>query len=168
MTAKTPSNNGEFRVIGTTPSRHDATDKVTGQARYGADINMPGLLHGKILRSPHAHAIIKSIDATKALALPGVKAVVTSADLPVLSGRPVDVAEGAPLNPRFLSNNVLASGKVLYKGHAVAGVSATSVHIAEEALSLIEVDYEVLTPVLDGKEAMEPGATEAGPSPEPG
>jgi CO/xanthine dehydrogenase Mo-binding subunit len=158
MTANATNNSSGFKVIGTTPIRHDATDKVTGQARYGADINMPGLLHGKILRSPHAHAIIKSIDATKALALPGVKSVVTSADLPELSGRPVDVAEGAPLNPRFLSNNVLASGKTLYKGHAIAGVAATSVHIAEEALSLIEVDYEVLKPVLDGKEAMEPGS----------
>ena len=158
MTDNATNNSSGFKVIGTTPIRHDATDKVTGQARYGADINMPGLLHGKILRSPHAHAIIKSIDATKALALPGVKSVVTSADLPELSGRPVDVAEGAPLNPRFLSNNVLASGKTLYKGHAIAGVAATSVHIAEEALSLIEVDYEVLKPVLDGKEAMEPGS----------
>ena len=161
MTAKAPASNtgsGGFRVIGTTPIRHDAMDKVTGQARYGADITLPGLLHGKILRSPHAHAKIKSIDATKALALPGVKAVVTSADLPVLSGRPVDVAEGSPLNPRFLSNNVLASGKVLYKGHAVAGVAAENVHTAEKALDLIEVEYEVLTPVLDGKEAMEPGA----------
>ena len=161
MTAKAPASNtgsGGFRVIGTTPIRHDAMDKVTGQARYGADITLPGLLHGKILRSPHAHAKIKSIDATKALALPGVKAVVTSADLPVLSGRPVDVAEGSPLNPRFLSNNVLASGKVLYKGHAVAGVAAENVHTAEKALDLIEVEYEFLTPVLDGKEAMEPGA----------
>ncbi|MCH8298437.1 MAG: xanthine dehydrogenase family protein molybdopterin-binding subunit, partial [Chloroflexi bacterium] len=158
MTAKAPVSTSGFKVIGTTPIRHDATDKVTGQARYGADITLPGLLHGKILRSPHAHAKIRSIDATKALALPGVKAVVTSADLPELSGRPVDVAEGSPLNPRFLSNNVLAGGKVLYQGHAVAGVAADSVHTAEKALSLIEVDYEVLTPVLDGKEAMEPGA----------
>ncbi|MGE4563175.1 MAG: molybdopterin cofactor-binding domain-containing protein, partial [Rhodospirillales bacterium] len=148
--------NSGFKVIGTRPIRHDAMDKVTGQARYGADISMPGLIYGKILRSPHSHAMIKSIDASKALALPGVKAVVTSADLPVLSGRPVDVAEGSPINPRFLSNNVLANGKVLYKGHAVAGVAADNVHTAEEALSLIEVDYEVLTPVLDGKEAMEP------------
>ncbi|MCH7843742.1 MAG: xanthine dehydrogenase family protein molybdopterin-binding subunit, partial [Chloroflexi bacterium] len=158
MTAKAPVSNSRFKVIGTTPIRHDAMDKVTGQARYGADISMPRLLHGKILRSPHAHAKIRSIDAAKALALPGVKAVVTAADLPVLSGRPVDVAEGSPLNPRFLSNNVLASGKVLYQGHAVAGVAANSVHTAERALSLIEVDYEVLTPVLDGKEAMEPGS----------
>lgn len=158
MTAKAPVRSSGFRVIGTTPIRHDAMDKVTGQARYGADFTLPGLLHGKILRSPHAHAKIRSIDASKALALPGVKAVVTSADLPVLSGRPVDVAEGSPLNPRFLSNNVLASGKVLYKGHAVAGVAADNVHTAERALDLIEVDYEVLTPVLDGKEAMEPEA----------
>ena len=158
MTTKPPASNTSFKVIGTTPIRHDAMDKVTGQARYGADITMPGLLHGKILRSPHAHAKIQSINAAKALALPGVKAVITSADLPELSGRPVDVAEGSPLNPRFLSNNVLASGKVLYKGHAVAGVAADSVHTAEKALDLIEVDYEVLTPVLDGKEAMEPDA----------
>ena len=159
MTAKTSANDGGFRVIGTSPIRHDATDKVTGQARYGADISLPGLLHGKILRSPHAHARIKTIDASKALALPGVKAFMTSDDLPVLSGRPVDVAEGSPLNPRFLSNNVMASGKALYKGHAIAAVAADSVHTAELALSLIEVDYEVLTPVLDGKKAMEPGST---------
>jgi len=159
MTAKTSANDGGFRVIGTSPIRHDATDKVTGQARYGADISLPGLLHGKILRSPHAHARIKTIDASKALALPGVKAFMTSDDLPVLSGRPADVAEGSPLNPRFLSNNVMASGKALYKGHAIAAVAADSVHTAELALSLIEVDYEVLTPVLDGKKAMEPGST---------
>ncbi|MDA0262677.1 MAG: xanthine dehydrogenase family protein molybdopterin-binding subunit [Chloroflexi bacterium] len=158
MTVKTIANANGFRVIGATPLRHDAMDKVTGQARYGADISLPGLLHGKILRSPHAHAKIRSIDASKALALPGVKAVVTSADLPVLSGRPVDVAEGSPLNPRFLSNNVLAADKALYRGHAIAGVAADSVHTAEQALALIDVDYEVLTPVLDGKEAMKPGA----------
>jgi len=158
MTAKSTVNESGFRVIGTTPIRHDATNKVTGQARYGADISLPGLLHGKILRSPHAHARIRSIDASRALAFPGVKSVITSDDLPVLSGRPVDVAEGSPLNPRFLSNNVMASGKALYKGHAVAAVAADSVHTAEHALSLIDVDYEVLTPVLDGKEGMEDGS----------
>ena len=150
--------NPEFKVIGTRPIRHDAWEKVTGQARYGADIRFAGLLHGKILRSPHAHALIKSIDASEALKLPGVKAVVTSADLPQLSGRPVDVAEGAPLNPRFLSNNVLAAEKALYRGHAIAAVAAENPHIAEEALSLIQVDYELLPAVLDGKKAMEPGA----------
>ena len=158
MTDRSLASGSGFRVIGSTPIRHDATDKVTGQARYGADISLPGLLHGKVLRSPHSHAKIKSIDASKALALPGVKAFVTSDDMPVLLGRPTDVLEGSPLNPRFLSNNVMASGKVLYKGHAVAAVAADSVHTAEHALSLIDVDYEILTPVLDGREAMEQGS----------
>lgn len=67
-----------FKVIGTRPVRHDGVDKVTGRARYGADYTFPGMLHGRVLRSPHAHAIIKSIDCSKALALPGVHAVVTS------------------------------------------------------------------------------------------
>ena len=116
------------------------------------------MLYGKILRSPHAHAVIKSIDASRALEMPGVKSVVTSADLPLLSARPVDVAEGAALNPRFLSNNVLAADKALYKGHAIAAVAADSPHVAEQALALIQVDFEPLPSVLDGKEAMEPGA----------
>ena len=158
MVARESTENPEYKVIGTRPIRHDAWDKVTGQARYGADIRFPGLLHGKILRSPYAHALIKSIDASQALKLPGVRAVVTSADLPRLSGRPVDVAEGAPLNPRFLSNNVLAAEKALYRGHAVAAVAADNPHIAEEALSLVHVEYEPLPAVLDGKEAMEAGA----------
>ena len=149
---------GNYQVIGTRPIRHDGLEKVTGQARYGADIKLPGMLYGKILRSPHAHARIKSIDASGALGLPGVRAVVTSADLPLLSGRPVDVGEGAALNPRFLSNNILADDKALYRGHAVAGVAAESPQLAEEALSLIVVDYEPLPPVLDGKEAMKPEA----------
>ena len=117
MVAKSEPNivlsNQEFNVVGTRPIRHDGADKVTGRARYSADVHLPGMLYGKVLRSPHAHAVIKSIDAAKALALSGVKAVVTSADLPVLSGRPVDVAEGSPLNPRFLSNNVLAADKLM-------------------------------------------------------
>ena len=158
MATQESASKAPYKVLGTRPIRHDGLDKVTGQARYGADINMPGLLYGRILRSPHAHAIIKSIDASYALALPGVKAVITSADLPLLSGRPVDVAEGAALNPKFLSNNVMAGDKALYKGHAVAAVAADSLHVAEQAISLIRVDYEVLPAVLDGKEAMKPGA----------
>ena len=158
MTTREAKRNNEYKVLGTQPIRHDALEKVTGQARYGADIRLPGLLHGKILRSPHAHARIKSIDASSALALPGVKAVVTAEDLPQLSGRAVDVAEGAPLNPRFLSNNILAADKALYRGHAIAAVAAESPHITEEALALIRVEYEPLPAVLDGKAAMEPGA----------
>jgi CO/xanthine dehydrogenase Mo-binding subunit len=148
----------EFKVVGTRPIRHDGLEKVTGQARYGADIHLPGMLHGRVLRSPHAHAWIKSIDYSKALALPGVKAVITADDFAALSGKAIDLGEGAMTNPRFLSNNILAKDKVLYKGHAVAAVAATNPNIAEEALGLIDVKYEVLTPVLDGKEAMKPGA----------
>ena len=147
-----------YRVIGTRPIRHDGLEKVTGRARYGADINLPGMLHGKVLRSPHAHARIRSIDASRALALPGVKAVATSADLPQPTGKAIEMGEEDRINPRFLSNNVLAAGKVLYKGHAVAAVAATSLHTAEEALSLIDVDYEVLPPVLDVLEAMKDDA----------
>ena len=148
----------EYNVIGSRPVRHDGAEKVTGRARYGADINPPGLLYAKVLRSPHSHARIKSIDTSKARALPGVRAVVTAADLPQPRGRLSDQGEGAMVNPRFLSNNCLAGDKALYRGHAVAAVAATSVHIAEQALELIEVDYEVLPGVTDILEAMKPDA----------
>ena len=148
----------QYKVVGTRPIRHDGTDKVTGRARFGADIQLPGLLHGKILRSPHAHARIRSIDASRALDLPGVKAVVTGADLPQPSGKVIDIGEGETVNPKFLSNNCLAADKALYKGHAVAAVAATSPHIAEQALSLIDVDYQVLPPVMNVRDAMKEGA----------
>ena len=150
--------NAEFNVVGTRPVRPDGADKVTGRARYGADHNLPGLLYGKILRSPHSHAVIKSVDTAAAEALPGVHAVVTSADWPETSRRLADLAEGAIQNLGFLSANVLARDKVLYQGHAVAAVAATSPHLAERALELIKVDYEVLPPVLSAEEAMQPGA----------
>lgn len=155
-----PDVNGkkEYKTVGTRPIRHDGVEKVTGQARYGADIHLPGMLYGKVLRSPHAHARIKSIDVTHAMSLPGVKAVITSEELPQPSGTVGDLGEGAMTNPRFMSNNVLAADKVLYKGHAVAAVAATSQHIAEEALSLINVDYEILAPVLNALDAMKEDA----------
>ena len=148
----------QYKVVGTRPIRHDGPDKVTGRASYGADIMLPGLLHGKILRSIHAHAWIRSIDANRAMALPGVKAVATSADLPEVSAEVADMGEGAPVNYGFYSRNVMAREKVLYRGHAVAAVAATSPHIAEEALSLIHVEYEVLPPVLNADEAMKDDA----------
>ena len=148
----------EYEVVGSRPVRHDGAEKVTGRARYGADINPPGLLYAKVLRSPHAHARIKSIDTSKAEALPGVRAVLTSAELPQPRGRLSDQGEGAMVNPKFLSNNCLAGDKALYRGHAVAAVAATSVHIAEQALELIEVDYEALPGVTDILEAMKPDA----------
>lgn len=136
-----------YQVIGTRPIRPDGADKVTGRALYGADVRMTGMLYGKVLRSPHAHAVIKSINTSKAEALPGVKAVVTSKDLPQAPDKIANLGEGA-VNLKFLSNNVLAHEKVLYKGHAIAAVAATSVHIAEEAVGLIEVEYEEHKPVL--------------------
>ena len=158
MTSNVVLSTEEFEVVGTRPIRHDGTDKVTGRAQYSADIQLPGLLHGKVLRSPYPHARIKSIDTSRALALPGVQAVVTSEDFPQPSGKVMDLGEGVMANPRFLSNNCLAADKVLYKGHAVAAVVATSPHLAEQAVALIEVDYEVLKPVVDVLEAMKEDA----------
>ena len=156
--ATTTERPNEYNVVGTRPVRHDGVDKVTGRARYGADVHPTGLLHGKTLRSPHAHARIKSIDVSKALQLPGVKAVVTSKDLPETSNEPVSLGEGPMVNLRLLSANILAQDKALYKGHAIASVAADSPHIAEEALSLIDVEYEVLSPVLTAPEAMKDDA----------
>ena len=150
--------NQEYKVVGTRPIRPDGADKVTGKARYAADTNLPGLLFGRVLRSPHAHARIKNIDTSKATALPGVRAVVTSADIVEPTGRASELSEGAMVNYKFLSNNVLATDKALYKGHAIAAVCASNTHIAEQALKLIEVEYEVLPPVMNAKEAMKADA----------
>lgn len=147
----------KYKVIGTRPIRHDGVDKVTGRAKYGADIKLTGLLQGAVLRSPHAHARVKRIDTSAAAKLPGVRAIVTSADLPEQGDRMVELGEGA-VNMRHLTANVLARDKVLYRGHAVAAVAADNVHIATEALKLIEVEYELLPPVLDVRQAMQPEA----------
>ena len=157
-TAQPESAPSQYKVVGTRPMRHDAYDKVTGAAKFGADFNMPGMLHGKVLRSPHSHALIKSIDTSKAEALPGVLAVATAADFPILKSRPLDY-ENFQGNPRLIAENCLALNKALYKGHAVAAVAATSPHIAEQALDLIEVDYEVLPTVLGWRDAMADDAT---------
>jgi CO/xanthine dehydrogenase Mo-binding subunit len=137
-----------YKLIGTRPNRPDGLDKVTGRARYGADFSLPGMLWAAVVRSPHAHARIKKIDASKALALDGVKAVVTRADLPTgLSGEDLN-----------LQDNTLAGDKVLYDGHAVAAVAATSALLAKDAARLIEVEYELLPHVTDVDAAMAPGA----------
>ena len=136
----------DFKAIGTRPVRPDGIDKVTGRAAFGADLNLPGMLHGKVLRSPHAHARIRSVDVSAALAADGVFAAVSGADFP--SERPDDLA-----------CNVLARDKALYHGHAVAAVAARTQAQAEAALDLIEVDYEILDPVLSLEDAMADGAT---------
>ena len=152
-----PETTPQFATVGTRPIRPDGVDKVTGRAAYGADFAMPGQLHGKIKRSPHAHARILAIDTKKAAALPGVKAVVTGADFPDLASEVVEGGEAAS-NTRDLATNVIARDKALYEGHAVAAVAALSPAIAEEALDLIEVTYEVLPHVTDVEAAMAPGA----------
>ena len=144
---------GKYGVLGTRPIRNDGMDRVTGRAKYGADLKFEGLLHAKILRSPHAHAKIKRIDTSKAEALEGVAAVLTAADMPIVEDAVADFGETLA-NYRLLAENCLAHDKVLYRGHAVAAVAAASPHVAEQALGLIEVEYEVLPAVLDVREAM--------------
>ncbi len=143
----------DLRVVGTRPVRPDGVDKVTGRAMFGADMVLPGMLWGKVKRSPHAHARIVSIDASKALKLPGVRAVVTAADFPDIPSEEAFVGEG-PMNFRDLSRNCLARDKALYEGHAVAAVAAASQAICDEALELIDVKYEVLPYVIDVDAAM--------------
>ena len=138
----------DFKVIGSRPIRPDGVDKVTGRAAFGADLNLPGMLQGAVLRSPYAHARIKTIDTSKAEALEGVYAVVTGTDFP----------NASETEDPALSANVMARDKVLYHGHAVAAVAATSLAIANAAVALIQVDYEVLAPVLSLDDAMADGA----------
>ncbi len=138
-----------YQWIGSSPIRPDGIDKVTGRANFGADHNLPGMLHGKILRSPIAHGIIKSIDLSAALALPGVFAAICRDDFPdhtTVSG--VSAGE-APADLADIACNIMARDKVLYHGHAVAAVAASSAEIATAALELIVVEYEELTPVLN-------------------
>ncbi len=142
--------------IGQRTLRPDGIEKVTGSAQYAADYAMPGMVYGKVLRSPHAHGIIKSIDTSNAEKLKGVLAVMTGDDLPLL---PLD--EPLPNGPndiRWISRGCMAREKILYTGHPVAAVAATSPSIAAAALKLIEVDYEVLPHVIDVDEAMAPDA----------
>src|SRR5689334_7941898 len=138
----------QFKVVGTQPLRPDGVDKVTGRAKFGADATAPGMLVGKILRSPHPHARIKSINTAKAAKLPGVKAIVTRDDFP----------ETADESLKDVLYNVMAREKALYDGHAVAAGAATSASIARKALKLVEVNYEILPHVTDVDEAMKPGA----------
>ncbi len=137
--------NNKYRFIGRTIPRKDAVDIVTGNTRYLEDIKIPNLLFGKVLRSPHAHAIIRLVDKTKALRLPGVKAVLSWEDAPDWKG-------GTPRCKRLLDR------KVRFVGDAVALVAATSNEVAEEALGLINVEYEILPAVFEMEEALEPGA----------
>ncbi len=151
------STSKKYKVIGTRPIRHDGVDKVTGTANYGSDIKLKGMLYGKVLRSPHPHARIKKIDTSNVFKLEGVKAVVTHDDFPTIEDR-VEHSGETVVSSKRLADNLLASAKVLYKGHAIAAVAAVNQHIAEEALSLIDVEYEILPFVVDIREAMKEDA----------
>lgn len=153
-----PASISEFRVIGTTPVRPDGYDKVTGRARFGDDVHLPGMLHGKVLRSPHAHAIIHAIDTSKAAALPGVEAVVIGSEFPEMKNAIVNMGEAGTVDMNNVAQSLIAKGKVYYDGHAIAAVAAKNPHVAEEAIGLIEVEYEVLEPVMDVQSAMAEGA----------
>lgn len=143
----------ESSLVGTSPIRPDGVPKVTGLAQYGDDFHLPGMLQSKVLRSPHAHARIRSIDTSKAEAVPGVKAVITAADFPdhefVYFG-PARIER----NYWHIARTIIAREKALFEGHAVAAVAATTAAIAAKAAKLIEVDYEVLPHVIDVDEAM--------------
>jgi CO/xanthine dehydrogenase Mo-binding subunit len=146
-----------FKWVGTRPIRPDGVPKVTGKALYGGDYKLPGMLYGKILRSPHAHARIKSIDTSAAEKLTGVKAVVTSKDLPDQKFDYIG-PERVAQNFWHITRNIMAREKALYEGHAVAAVAAVDPIVAQRAIELIEVDYEVLPHAIDVDDAMKEDA----------
>lgn len=147
----------KFKQVGSRPIRHDGLDKVTGRARFGADYTLPGALQGVYVRSPHAHARILSIDTSKAEKVAGVHAVITAADFPYLEmGWIPQGSAGVDIGAN--ARTVMAREKVLYHGHAFAAVAAVTREVAIEAGKLIEVEYEVLAPVLTIEAALAPGA----------
>ena len=131
---------GKLKTVGARTPKLNGPDIVTGSMVYADDIHLPGTLYGRILHSPHGHARIRKIDTKKAEALPGVVDVVVARDIPQLS--------------------LLAKDEVCHQGQKVALVAAIDPDIAEDALALIKVDYEVLPAVTDPEAALAPGAPE--------
>ncbi len=149
---------GELKHVGKSWKRKDGPDKVTGRAIYSEDVKLAGTLTGRILRSPHAHARIISIDTAKAEALEGVKAVITAKDT-------AGIKHGFVETPRYPADqDVLARDKVVHVGEEVAAVAAVDAVTAQRALKLIEVEYDPLPAVFDPFEAMQPGAPEIHPT----
>jgi CO/xanthine dehydrogenase Mo-binding subunit len=153
-TGHSTGQSGTLQSIGKRLPRVDARERVAGGARYAAHLKLPGMVHGKMLRSPHAHARIRRIDPAHAEALPGVLAVVTAADFPELPiGASIPMGETG-YDMWMVAQINMARGKVLWVGQPVAAVAAVDVHVAEAALALIEVDYEPLPAVVDLAAAM--------------
>ena len=145
----------KYKYVGTRPIRHDGLEKVTGKARFAADLDMTGQLHGAFLRSPHAHARIVSIDTSQAEEMPGVKAVVTRADFPELD----------PTHPEFdTAVNLMAREQALYNGHVIAAVAALTSSQAAAAAAAIKVTYDPLPAILSIEEAIADGAPIANPN----
>lgn len=147
----------DYKVVGTRPIRHDGYDKVTGRAIYGGDMKLPGLIWGVMVRSPHAHATIKSIDTSAAEAMEGVFSVITGADMPKAPSKLVDLGEGN-VNFKWASNKLMADTKVLYRGHPVAAVAAVDRYVAEEAARKVVVEYDVLPAITNVVDALKPDA----------
>ena len=143
-----------FDVIGKSVKRVDTLDKVTGGAQYAGDLALPGLLHAKLKRSNVAHAKIKRIDATRALALPGVKAVLTHENVP----RVLHFGSPHPRSASVTKDQYILDNKVRYWGEAVAAVAAISEEIADAAIELIDVEYDALPGLFTVEAAMAPGA----------
>ena len=142
----------DTQVVGKSVNRADAKQKVTGRALYVGNIEMPGMLHLAVLRSPHPHARIVRIEKSRAQAFPGVVAVITGADVAAIPG--LDPYFG----PAFRDQPILAIDRVLHVGDPVVAVAATDLRAAEDALHLIQVDFEPLPAVLDVLEAIRPDA----------
>ncbi len=147
-----------FRYIGQSTRKVDALERVTGRAVFGADMKLPGMLYAKAVRSPHPHAVIRGIDTSKVEALPGVKGTITSRDMPDVGETGTTFGGELLIAQDHLRTLTMAREKALFDGHTVAVVAATTPEAAEEAAELVEVDYEVLTPVENVLQAMEPDA----------
>ncbi|MBP1872007.1 xanthine dehydrogenase molybdenum-binding subunit [Ensifer adhaerens] len=154
MNITTPIEQREFRIVGKSVKRDDVLEKVTGEAQYTGDIKLPGMLHGKIKRAAIAHARIKAIDVSKALAYPGVKAVLTHETVP----RVLHYGSPHPRSASCTKDQYILDDKVRFWGEGVAAVAAISEEIADEALDLIEVEYEALPAVFEPEDAAQPGA----------
>src|SRR5262245_61608504 len=156
----------ETTTVGKPTQRIDAVDRVTGKAAYTGDVKLPGMLYARVLRSPHPHARIRSIDVSKARALPGVKAIVTHETSKVVWGAG-SVAGGQQYNDETkkltTQRRYIFNSPVRFVGDPVAAVAATNRHIAEEALQLIAVEYEQLPFVLEPEDALKPDAPKVWP-----
>ncbi|MEI2298843.1 xanthine dehydrogenase family protein molybdopterin-binding subunit [Ensifer sp. MJa1] len=154
MNMTTPIEQREFKIVGKSVKRDDVLEKVTGEAQYTGDVKLSGMLHGKIKRAAIAHARIKSIDVSKALAYPGVKAVLTHENVP----RVLHYGSPHPRSASCTKDQYILDDKVRFWGEGVAAVAAISEEIADEALDLIEVEYEALPAVFEPEDAAQPGA----------